>query len=176
MRGSAAVPQSKSVAIAMGRAMSDVIGHPPGTSFCGCRRTAVCAQAGKSFQSSCHQSTIAASTLGSCRPKDWIGHWRLRGAIANGARCAAPLPWLLEIDKNTATIPGLLKRCSPFDRVVAMRFRSVYLAGSIACMVLLVPSICGTAFAQGSAESLWPTTGWQTSAPEEQGMETAALA
>jgi CubicO group peptidase (beta-lactamase class C family) len=43
-------------------------------------------------------------------------------------------------------------------------------------MVLLVASICGAAFAQGSAEPLWPTTGWQTSTPEEQGMESAVLA
>jgi CubicO group peptidase (beta-lactamase class C family) len=57
-----------------------------------------------------------------------------------------------------------------------MRSRPVRRAGSIACLVLLVASICGAAFAQGSAEPLWPTTGWQTSSPEEQGMESAVLA
>jgi len=43
-------------------------------------------------------------------------------------------------------------------------------------MVLLVASICGAAFAGEGAEPLWPTAGWQTSTPEEQGMESAALA
>src|SRR6476661_5750613 len=69
-----------------------------------------------------------------------------------------------------------LKRCCPPCRVLSMRSRPVRRAGSIACLVLLVASICGAAFAQGSAEPLWPTTGWQTSSPEEQGMESAVLA
>jgi CubicO group peptidase (beta-lactamase class C family) len=34
---------------------------------------------------------------------------------------------------------------------------------------------CTVAFAQG-AEPVWPTHGWQTSTPEEQGMDSAALA
>jgi len=69
-----------------------------------------------------------------------------------------------------------LKRCFPFDRVVPMRSRPVCRAGSIAGMVLVAASICGAAFAQSSTEPLWPTTGWQTSSPEEQGMESAVLA
>ena len=43
-------------------------------------------------------------------------------------------------------------------------------------MVLLTASICGAAFAGEGAEPLWPTTGWQTSTPEEQGMDSAVLA
>ena len=43
-------------------------------------------------------------------------------------------------------------------------------------MILLMVSIFSAAFAQGSAERIWPTAGWQTSTPEEQGMESAALA
>src|SRR3954470_12969547 len=57
-----------------------------------------------------------------------------------------------------------------------MRLRFACRAASIVCMVLLVASICGAAFAGERAEPLWPTTGWQTSTPEEQGMESAALA
>ena len=42
---------------------------------------------------------------------------------------------------------------------------------------MLVASIgCGSARAEGAAESIWPTTQWQTSSPEEQGMDSAALA
>jgi CubicO group peptidase (beta-lactamase class C family) len=35
---------------------------------------------------------------------------------------------------------------------------------------------CGAAHAQGAALSIWPTQQWQTSTPEEQGMDSAALA
>jgi hypothetical protein len=34
---------------------------------------------------------------------------------------------------------------------------------------------CGVTLAQG-AEPIWPTQGWQTSIPEEQGMDSATLA
>ena len=42
-------------------------------------------------------------------------------------------------------------------------------------MLVLAASI-GTALAQGGAEKIWPTTQWQTSTPEAQGMDSAALA
>jgi CubicO group peptidase (beta-lactamase class C family) len=48
--------------------------------------------------------------------------------------------------------------------------------GLIVCAFLLVASICGVAVAQERPEPLWPTTGWQTSTPEEQGMDSAVLA
>jgi CubicO group peptidase (beta-lactamase class C family) len=35
---------------------------------------------------------------------------------------------------------------------------------------------CATTYAQGGAESPWPTREWQTSTPEEQGMDSTALA
>lgn len=49
--------------------------------------------------------------------------------------------------------------------------------------MMLAASICGAAAqdkpldkSQASAEPVWPTQGWQTSTPEEQGMDSAALA
>jgi CubicO group peptidase (beta-lactamase class C family) len=43
--------------------------------------------------------------------------------------------------------------------------------------LILVASICcGAACAQSNAGSIWPTKEWQTSTPEEQGMDSAALA
>jgi CubicO group peptidase (beta-lactamase class C family) len=46
--------------------------------------------------------------------------------------------------------------------------------GTIALVGL---TCCGpAAFAQAASESAWPTTQWQTSTPEEQGMDPAALA
>ena len=51
-----------------------------------------------------------------------------------------------------------------------------FVVPGIAVIFMLVISICGAAFAQGGSESLWPTKEWQTSTPEEQGMDSAALA
>src|SRR5258708_868503 len=43
--------------------------------------------------------------------------------------------------------------------------------------LIFAASICfSAAHAQGRAESVWPTTQWQVSTPEEQGMDSAALA
>lgn len=85
-------------------------------------------------------------------------------------------PWQLEIDKNTATILRALKRCFAIAWVVAMLSRLVRRAGSTVCIVLLMASICGAAVAQERPEPLWPTTGWQYSTPEEQGMDSGVLA
>ena len=52
------------------------------------------------------------------------------------------------------------------------RFAALWIALST---FILVGSVCGpTAYAQGNA--VWPTKEWQTSTPEEQGMDSAALA
>lgn len=42
--------------------------------------------------------------------------------------------------------------------------------------LVLAMSTVGAAFAQGGSEAIWPTGEWQTSTPEEQGMDPAALA
>ena len=47
--------------------------------------------------------------------------------------------------------------------------------GIVLGAVMLAVSIC-SAHAQGVAESGWPTRQWPTSTPEEQGMDSAALA
>jgi CubicO group peptidase (beta-lactamase class C family) len=41
---------------------------------------------------------------------------------------------------------------------------------------ILVAAAFGTVSAQGAGEPIWPTRQWQTSTPEEQGMDSAALA
>jgi CubicO group peptidase (beta-lactamase class C family) len=51
--------------------------------------------------------------------------------------------------------------------------------GIVLGTIMLVASICGAASqdkSQGSAEPVWPTKEWQTSSPEEQGMDSADLA
>jgi CubicO group peptidase (beta-lactamase class C family) len=54
--------------------------------------------------------------------------------------------------------------------------RLVHLWSALSTFVL-VASICGaTAFAQNKSETIWPTKDWQTSAPEEEGVDSAALA
>ena len=47
--------------------------------------------------------------------------------------------------------------------------------GIVLGAIMLVVSTC-TAYAQSAAESAWPTRQWPTSTPEEQGMDSAALA
>jgi CubicO group peptidase (beta-lactamase class C family) len=43
--------------------------------------------------------------------------------------------------------------------------------------VIFAASIgCAATYAQAGAEAVWPTKGWQTSTPEEQGMDSTALA
>jgi hypothetical protein len=55
--------------------------------------------------------------------------------------------------------------------------------GIVLGTIMLIASMCGAAAqekspdkSQASAEPVWPTNGWQTSTPEEQGMDSAALA
>ena len=55
--------------------------------------------------------------------------------------------------------------------------------GIVLGTIMLAASICGAAAQdksqekpQTSPEPVWPTHGWQTSTPEEQGMDSAALA
>lgn len=54
--------------------------------------------------------------------------------------------------------------------------RQFGLSESLLGGLLLMLSHCCTASAQSAAEPIWPTKQWQTSTPEEQGMESAALA
>jgi CubicO group peptidase (beta-lactamase class C family) len=59
----------------------------------------------------------------------------------------------------------------------AMQHVRSAVSGAALSMLTLVVSMSGhAAFAQGGAESVWPTQQWQTSTPEEQGMDSAALA
>lgn len=56
--------------------------------------------------------------------------------------------------------------------------RSLFAVSGIALgtLVLATSVGCGAAAAQGVAGPVWPTTQWQVSTPEEQGIESAALA
>ena len=51
-------------------------------------------------------------------------------------------------------------------------------SGIVLSTFILMASICCCVAAntQGGAEAVWPTKEWQTTAPEEQGMDSAALA
>ena len=58
-----------------------------------------------------------------------------------------------------------------------MRYIRSAVSGAALGLLALAASICSNAaFAQGGAESIWPTRQWQTSTPEEQGMDSMALA
>src|ERR1700752_3066457 len=48
----------------------------------------------------------------------------------------------------------------------------------ILCAALLFTGLCcdSNALAQGATEKVWPTRAWQTSSPEDQGMDSADLA
>jgi CubicO group peptidase (beta-lactamase class C family) len=52
--------------------------------------------------------------------------------------------------------------------------RSSFLRAALSIVVASIS--CGAADAQGVTESIWPTRQWQTSTPEAQGMDSAALA
>jgi len=53
----------------------------------------------------------------------------------------------------------------------------VVVSGIVLNAFIVAASICcATGIAQGGAESPWPTSEWQTSTPEEQGMDSTALA
>jgi CubicO group peptidase (beta-lactamase class C family) len=56
--------------------------------------------------------------------------------------------------------------------------RSLFAVPGIVLSTLLFAASmgCGAAYAQGTADPVWPTTQWQISTPEEQGMASAALA
>jgi len=57
-----------------------------------------------------------------------------------------------------------------------MRRKRFAVSGATLSALILVSSICSAAHAQGTAEPIWPTRQWQTSTPEAQGMDPAALA
>ena len=54
--------------------------------------------------------------------------------------------------------------------------RSVGLGFALSALLLSASLGCGAAHAQGVDTPIWPTQQWQTSSPEEQGMDSAALA
>src|ERR1700729_4302527 len=47
---------------------------------------------------------------------------------------------------------------------------------ALGTFILVIRICCTAAYAQDEAETIWPTQQWQTSSPEEQGMDSAALA
>jgi CubicO group peptidase (beta-lactamase class C family) len=58
-----------------------------------------------------------------------------------------------------------------------MQNRRVAVLGATLGMLVAAASVGGNgAFAQGGTDQVWPTAQWQTSTPEEQGMDSAALA
>jgi CubicO group peptidase (beta-lactamase class C family) len=62
-------------------------------------------------------------------------------------------------------------------RKSAFGVRRAFTATALSAIILTVSIGCGAAFAQGaSAQTLWPTRGWQVSTPEEQGVDSAELA
>ena len=54
------------------------------------------------------------------------------------------------------------------------RFAVLWIA--LRTFVVVSSICCGTAYAQDKVETVWPTREWQTSSPEEQGMDSATLA
>ena len=54
--------------------------------------------------------------------------------------------------------------------------RFAFLWNALSAFILVASISCATAFAQDRSDTVWPTQGWQTSTPEEQGMSSAALA
>ena len=54
--------------------------------------------------------------------------------------------------------------------------RFAFLWTALSTFILVASISCATAFAQDTSATIWPTKGWQTSTPEEQGMSSAALA
>jgi CubicO group peptidase (beta-lactamase class C family) len=52
--------------------------------------------------------------------------------------------------------------------------RSVFSWGALSTFILVASISCATA--QDGSEPIWPTKGWQTSTPEDQGMSSAELA
>jgi CubicO group peptidase (beta-lactamase class C family) len=54
--------------------------------------------------------------------------------------------------------------------------RLAFLWSALSTFILVASIYCATAFAQDKSETIWPTKDWQTSAPEEQGIDSAALA
>jgi CubicO group peptidase (beta-lactamase class C family) len=58
-----------------------------------------------------------------------------------------------------------------------MQNRGFAVSGAALGILVLAASVSGNAaLAQGEAQSIWPTTQWPTSTPEEQGMDSTALA
>ncbi len=57
-----------------------------------------------------------------------------------------------------------------------MKTQRFVLPPLLGTFAFVVSICCGTGYAQNRIETVWPTKEWQTSSPEEQGMDSAALA
>jgi CubicO group peptidase (beta-lactamase class C family) len=62
------------------------------------------------------------------------------------------------------------------DGALMQHQRFAFLRSALSTLILVASISCATAFAQDTSETVWPTKEWQTSTPEEQGMDSAALA
>jgi CubicO group peptidase (beta-lactamase class C family) len=60
---------------------------------------------------------------------------------------------------------------------IVLGTRPTFAATGLSALILAASIGCGAAFAQNAAaQTIWPTREWQTSAPEEQGVDSAELA
>jgi CubicO group peptidase (beta-lactamase class C family) len=72
--------------------------------------------------------------------------------------------------------PGFAIADNLAGRGLVQKRRSAGLRIALGAFVLVTAMCCAAIQAQTSAEPVWPTKQWQTSTPEEQGMDSAALA
>jgi CubicO group peptidase (beta-lactamase class C family) len=56
------------------------------------------------------------------------------------------------------------------------RNKLMFLAATLGVLIVTVSICSGAAPTQDAAEAVWPTNAWQTSSPEEQGMDSSELA
>lgn len=57
----------------------------------------------------------------------------------------------------------------------ARSYKSGFLAATLGALTFAAANFYGLAATQPTTESIWPTNGWQTSIPEEQGMDSRQL-
>jgi CubicO group peptidase (beta-lactamase class C family) len=58
----------------------------------------------------------------------------------------------------------------------ARSYKSGFLAATLGVFTFAAVNCNGLTASQSTTEAIWPTNGWQTSTPEEQGMDSADLA
>jgi CubicO group peptidase (beta-lactamase class C family) len=61
------------------------------------------------------------------------------------------------------------------DEAVMRRKRFAVSGATLSAFILVASILCGAGRAQAGAEPIWPTRQWQTSTPEAQGIDPAAL-